>query len=154
AAAAGLIAGRDEAAVRRGVADVLAAEAEFLPGMERVVGLYEREARAHVDRLVATGWGVTALALVALAAIGRDVLRPASRTLARQVEALRAARDELEARVRERTEELDRVNRDLAREAEERSRAEARHRALVEQFSHVARTTTVGEMASGLAHEL
>ena len=29
-----------------------------------------------------------------------------------------------------------------------------RHRALVEQFSHVARTTTIGEMASGLAHEL
>ena len=32
--------------------------------------------------------------------------------------------------------------------------ASERHRALVEQFSHVARTTTIGEMASGLAHEL
>src|SRR5262249_21255543 len=29
-----------------------------------------------------------------------------------------------------------------------------RHQALVEQFGHVARTTTIGEMASGLAHEL
>ena len=32
--------------------------------------------------------------------------------------------------------------------------ATERHQALVEQFSHVARTTTIGEMASGLAHEL
>jgi C4-dicarboxylate-specific signal transduction histidine kinase len=80
------------------------------------------------------------LILVALAAIGVLVVRPASELIRRQVEELRRARDELEDRVRQRTRELE--------------IAADRHQALVEQFSHVARTTTIGEMASGLAHEL
>jgi signal transduction histidine kinase len=42
----------------------------------------------------------------------------------------------------------------LAREVCQRALAEQRHRTLLEQFSHAARTTTIGEMASGLAHEL
>ena len=87
-----------------------------------------------------TGWVVTGLILVALAAIGLFIVRPALELIRRQVAELRRGRDELEDRVRERTRELE--------------VASERHRALVEQFSHVARTTTIGEMASGLAHEL
>jgi two-component system, LuxR family, sensor kinase FixL len=144
----------DSAEGRADLATILANETEYLPRMDRIVGLYEREARAHIDRLLWTGWGVTALILVALAGIGRFILRPASRTIGHQVAELREASDALETHVRERTRELELVNRDLEREVRERALAEERQRTLLEQFSHVARTTTVGEMASGLAHEL
>ncbi|WP_406700467.1 ATP-binding protein [Singulisphaera sp. Ch08] len=133
---------------------LLAAETEYLPRMDRIVGLFEHEAQAHVNRLSRVGWGVTALTLLVLAGIGRFVLKPATDLIGRQVSELRESRDELEKRVRLRTTELQQLNHDLAREVAERVRAEERQRIAVEQFSHVARTTTVGEMASGLAHEL
>ncbi|MDR3637756.1 MAG: ATP-binding protein [Isosphaeraceae bacterium] len=154
AAAEQLLAGGAPRRHRESLASLLHAEAEFLAGMERIVGLYEREARAHVRQLIALGWGLTAAVLAALAGIGWFILRPAARLIDRQVDALRDARDILEDRVRERTAELERANQSLAHEAEERVRAEQRQRALLEQFSHVARTNTIGEMASGLAHEL
>ena len=108
--------------------------------MDRVVGLYEREARGRVDNLRWISWAVTGSTLAALAAIGWFILRPAAGLIRRQVAELGQARDELEARVRERTRELE-----AARE---------RHRTLLEQFSHVGRTSAIGEMASALAHEL
>jgi two-component system, LuxR family, sensor kinase FixL len=119
---------------------ILRAEADYLERMDRIVGLYEREARDRVKWLFWTGWVVTCLILLALLAIGQLVLRPAVEIIRRQIVALQLGRDELEDRVRQRTVELE-----LAAD---------RQQALVEQFSHVARTTTIGEMASGLAHEL
>jgi two-component system sensor kinase FixL len=130
----------DAAMVRGGLAIILDKEAEYLRRMDRVVGIYESEARGRVDNLRRISWAVTGLTLATLAAIGLFILRPAAGLIRRQISELRQARDELEARVRERTRELE-----LAGE---------RHRALVEQFGHVARTTTIGEMATGLAHEL
>ena len=132
--------GPGAAPVREGLAAILDNEAEYLRRMDQVVGLYESEARGRVAQLRRIGWAVTGLILATLAAIGLFIVRPAAGLIRRQVAELEAARDELEARVRERTRELE-----IAGE---------RHRALVEQFSHVARTTTIGEMASGLAHEL
>ncbi len=129
------------------LAIILATEGDYLARMERIVGLYEQEARGRVERLRRLGWTLSGLALLGLVAIGLFVLGPAARLIRRQFAELREARDVLEARVLERTAAL-------GRESEERSRAEARHRALLEQFSHVARTTTIGEMAGGLAHEL
>ena len=129
--------------------------ASIWPGWTGSSDSYERETRARVDRLLWTGWAVTALILVALA--GDRPVHPAARgrgSSRRQIVELREARDELEDRVRDRTRELELANEQLAREARERGLAEERHRALLEQFSHVARTTTIGEMASGLAHEL
>jgi two-component system sensor kinase FixL len=130
----------DAAIVRQGLAIILANEAEYLGRMDQVVGIYESEARGRVDNLRRISWTVAGLTLATLAAIGVFILRPAAGLIRRQISELRRARDELEVRVRERTRELE-----LAGE---------RHRALVEQFSHVARTTTIGEMATGLAHEL
>ncbi|MBN1911608.1 MAG: PAS domain S-box protein [Pirellulales bacterium] len=72
----------------------------------------------------------------------------------RAEEALRQARDELEQRVEERTEELVTVNARLRDEIAERQRSEERERQLQSNLAHVDRLTTVGEMASGLAHEL
>ena len=71
---------------------------------------------------------------------GGLIVRPALDLIRRQVQELHRARDDLEERVRQRTVELE-----IATE---------RHHTLVEEFSRVARTTSVGEMATGLAHEL
>ncbi len=129
-----------EVAAQDDLAIILGAEAQYLERMDSTVGLFEREARERLGLMFWTGWVVTGLILIVLTAIGRLIVRPALGLIREQVAELRRARDELEDRVRQRTRELE--------------VATDRHRALVEQFSHVARTTTIGEMASGLAHEL
>ena len=92
---------------RDDLATILGAEAEYLERMDKVVGLFEREARDRVGRMFWTGWVVMGLILVALTAIGLFIVRPASELIRRQVEELRGARDELEDRVRQRTRELE-----------------------------------------------
>lgn len=80
----------------------------------------------------------------------REEKLDAHRTMNEQERAtaiLRSARDELEARVARRTAAL-------TREMHEREAAEDRAVELRDQLTHVARLTTMGEMASGLAHEL
>ena len=69
--------------------------------MDRIVGLFEQESRGRLDRLLWTGWVVTSLILAALAAIGMFVLRPTALLIRQQLDALRAARDELEEKVLE-----------------------------------------------------
>lgn len=73
---------------------------------------------------------------------------------ARAQQALREARDKLEQRVAERTADLQEANELLRREISERRRAQQRTRDVQEQLTHVARVSTMGEMAAGLAHEL
>lgn len=136
------------------LAAILETEDAYLVRMDAIVGLYEREARGRIDRLLWTGWALTALNLVGLLAVGLMIVRPWARLIRSQFSELRDARDELERRVRERTASLERANEELHRESLERARADRRHRDLLEQFSHVARTNVIGEMASGLAHEL
>lgn len=53
-----------------------------------------------------------------------------------------------------RTEELQRINEQLRREINDREQAEEIARQHQERLAHVARINTVGEMASGLAHEI
>jgi signal transduction histidine kinase len=122
------------------LATILDHESDYLQRMDRVVGLYEAEAQGRLSAFRTLGWVLTGMILAALAAIGRLILRPASGLIRRQVAELGRARDELEARVRERTAELE-----VARE---------RHRALLEQYGHAGRVSAAGEMASSLAHEL
>lgn len=69
-------------------------------------------------------------------------------------EELRRSRDELDERVRIRTAELEETATRLQREKEEHARAAARASQLHEELSHVSRLSTIGEMASGLGHEL
>jgi two-component system sensor kinase FixL len=129
-----------ERAEHADVAVILGAEAEYLERMDTIVGLFEREARERVGRMFWTGWVVTGSTLLALVSIGVMFVRPAVELIRGQVEALERGRQELEDRVRARTRDLE--------------AATLRHQALVEQLGHAARTTTIGEMASGLAHEL
>jgi two-component system sensor histidine kinase TtrS len=56
--------------------------------------------------------------------------------------------------VARRTRELSYANAELEREAAERRRAEAEARARQSELAHVHRLNTMGEMASGFAHEL
>ncbi|MCC7016928.1 MAG: PhnD/SsuA/transferrin family substrate-binding protein [Rhodospirillales bacterium] len=56
--------------------------------------------------------------------------------------------------VARRTRELSRANAELEREAAERHRAEAEARQRRSELAHVHRLNTMGEMASGFAHEL
>jgi two-component system sensor kinase FixL len=130
----------DVAKGRESLASILEHEGAYLQAMDRLVGRYEAEARGRIENLRRVGWGLTALTLLGLVAIGRFILRPAVELIRRQVDDLRRSRDEMEDRVNERTRHLE--------------AAGERHQALVEQFSHVDRTNAVGEMASALAHEL
>ncbi|AMV38405.1 ATP-binding protein [Planctomyces sp. SH-PL62] len=131
---------RDAAARRVDLAVILDHEAEYLRGMDHVVGLYEAEARGRVERFRRIGWALAGLTVGGLVAIGRFILRPAVGLIRSQLDEQGRARDELEARVRERTCELE-----AARE---------RHGELLARLSHADRTSAAGEMASALAHEL
>ncbi|VAW84409.1 hypothetical protein MNBD_GAMMA17-2108 [hydrothermal vent metagenome] len=67
---------------------------------------------------------------------------------------LRCARDELELRVEARTVELARINESLRREMDERNRMAEQARQLNAELAHVSRLSILGEMTSGMAHEL
>lgn len=149
-----LIATDDPRTARRSAEIILQNDGDFLRQMDRIVGLYEIEARQRAKQLIWTGWLVTGLIVLALASMGRFVLVPAFRVIAQNLRELRAARDGLEDRVRERTAELETTTHKLAAEHAERLAVEGRHRALVEQLGHAARVNTIGEMAASLAHEL
>jgi two-component system sensor histidine kinase TtrS len=69
-------------------------------------------------------------------------------------ERLREAHAELELRVQRRTAELAEANQRLRVEMEERRRAEDQVRQHLAELAHVARLSTVGEMAVELTHEL
>ncbi|MEE8350887.1 MAG: PhnD/SsuA/transferrin family substrate-binding protein [Rhodospirillales bacterium] len=56
--------------------------------------------------------------------------------------------------VQRRTRELSRVNRELEHEIQERRSAEDRARQHETELAHVSRVSVIGEMTSGLAHEL
>jgi len=72
----------------------------------------------------------------------------------RAEQALQAAHDELEQRVKERTAELAEVNEQLRDEMDRREQFEQREREHQAQLAHYSRLSTLGEMTSGLAHEL
>jgi C4-dicarboxylate-specific signal transduction histidine kinase len=99
--------------------------------------------------------------LLLLLVVGRFVLRPATRTIQKQINELTLsqlrlsqARDELEDRVVARTRELRDANSTLQREIAERQQAEERTQQLSLQLSHASRITAIGQLATGLAHEI
>src|ERR1700738_1860531 len=72
----------------------------------------------------------------------------------RAKESLRQARDELDARVRERTAELKRANEQLQSEIAEREVAEEGLIRAQAEIARIARIMTMGELAASIAHEL
>jgi two-component system sensor kinase FixL len=69
-------------------------------------------------------------------------------------EQLRRSHDELEERVRLRTAELEDTARHLQTEMREHAHSEERILQLQAELSHISRLSMIGEMASGLGHEL
>jgi C4-dicarboxylate-specific signal transduction histidine kinase len=67
---------------------------------------------------------------------------------------LRQARDELDAKVRERTADLNRANLQLESEISERRAAEGGLLQAQNELARIARITTLGELAASIAHEL
>jgi PAS domain S-box-containing protein len=66
------------------VATVLEQEGAFLTRMHQIVGLYEEEARSHIDQLKQTGWWIVLLLLLALLFVNMGVIAPATNTIDRQ----------------------------------------------------------------------
>ncbi len=73
---------------------------------------------------------------------------------ARETDQQEKQRVHLEELVADRTQELSSINEQLRKEITEREQAEEIARQHQEKLAHVARINTVGEMASGLAHEI
>ncbi|MCK4752919.1 MAG: PAS domain S-box protein, partial [Planctomycetes bacterium] len=87
--------------------------------------------------------------VVSIVGIGRDITERKQ-----AAEALRKAYDELEQRVKERTAELAQANEQLRRDIVERQQLEQRVQQHQMEVAHYSRLSTVGEMTSGLAHEI
>jgi C4-dicarboxylate-specific signal transduction histidine kinase len=73
----------------------------------------------------------------------------------RQAEVLlEQARDELEAKVQDRTTELRRANGELQAEIAERKAAEVALQTMQTELAHVSRVTMLGELTASIAHEV
>ncbi len=69
-------------------------------------------------------------------------------------ESLRRARDELEARVEQRTAELKKANEALLNQMAEQRRTEEALQIARAELARVARITTIGELTASIAHEV
>jgi len=83
-----------------------------------------------------------------------DKLLDVIRALRRREAALREAQDALEARVRERTAELSRVNAALVDDIAARERAEAERDRLTAQLLRGQKLQAIGQLSAGIAHEI
>lgn len=72
----------------------------------------------------------------------------------RAKESIRRARDELDARVKERTADLKMANQQLQSEIAEREAAENRLFEAQNEIARIARITTMGELVASIAHEV
>jgi C4-dicarboxylate-specific signal transduction histidine kinase len=72
----------------------------------------------------------------------------------RTEDSLRQARDELEARVAERTVELKNTNEALLKQMEEQRRTEQALQVTRAELARAARITTIGELTASIAHEV
>ncbi len=139
--------GTDAAQAHAAIDALLAHEPQYLPIMERIVTLLEDSAERQVTRLRCEALVISAAVIALLAGLGWFVVRPATRTIRAQV-------DGLEARVAERTRELSDANRALEREIADHQQAEIEKQRLAAQLAHAARLSSLGHLATGLAHEV
>jgi len=110
---------------------------------------------------IATAVMLVKLIPQALALPSPTQLRTANLNLEREIkerrlveEALHHAHDELEARVRDRTEQLARANEELRKEIVERQNAQEALHTAQSELAHVTRVTSMGELMASIAHEV
>ncbi|MEZ6070058.1 MAG: ATP-binding protein [Pirellulales bacterium] len=154
--AATRLAGGSVAATEREqlVDELLRHEVAYLPIMDRIVGMFEAEARQRVTWLRRAGIFLMLAIVLSMTSIAYLVIRPANEAIKHHVEQLAEAHAELEQRVDERTRELSVANQALESEMAERTQAESRSKQLASQLAHASRVTVAGELATGIAHEL
>jgi len=140
---------------------LLEAEEAFLPAMNEVVQLYEQDAQRQVQRLRTTALVATAAVITLMAGLYWLVLAPAVGLIRQQVVRLEEherelidARDLLEQRVEDRTRQLSESNLALENEARRRAESEQRTLLLQSQLAQASRLNSLGELATGIAHEL
>lgn len=129
------------------IASIVAHEPKFLGEMDRLVSLMEAQANAEMRLLRVLALSIAGAIVVLLAALGWQVIRPATRAIQGQV-------DQLETQVALRTRELDELVSALRLEIAERQASEERNQALAAQLAHANRVESLGRLAAGLAHEL
>ena len=119
---------------------ILEHESHYLPIMDAIVGMFESEARDQTAWLRLSGLVIAIVIVALLIVVWFLILWPAARLLER-------AHHQLEDRVAERTQQLQ-------AEMAERRTAELRSRQLLGQLAHAARLNAMGQLATGLAHEI
>lgn len=129
------------------VGEIVAREAAFLASMDRIVKLMENEAAHEISRLRACALAIAGVVMLLLVGLGWFVVRPATRTIRRQV-------DDLESRVALRTRELAEALASLRREIDEREAVESKNNTLAAQLAHANRVASMGHLSIGFAHEL
>jgi C4-dicarboxylate-specific signal transduction histidine kinase len=134
-------------ATAQAVGQIAAHEAAFLSAMDRIVKLMEGQAAHEINRLRACSLAIAAAVMLLLVGLGSFVVRPATRTIRRQV-------DGLEARVAQRTRELADALTSLRRHIAEREASELKNKSLAAQLNHADRVASMGHLTVGLAHEL
>lgn len=137
----------DSPTTAQAVGQIVAHEADFLASMDRIVKLMELEAAAEITRLRSYAMAIAGVVVLLLLGLGWFVVRPATRTIRRQV-------DDLESRVAQRTRELADALASLRHEIDEREVVETKNNMLAAQLGHADRVASIGHLAVGLAHEL
>jgi two-component system, LuxR family, sensor kinase FixL len=131
----------------RAVEAILEHEALFLASMDKIVKLMEGEAAREVRQLRTLALAIAGTIVGLLVGLGWFVVRPATRTIRRQV-------DHLETQVAERTSDLSSALKSLRDEIAEREEVESKNQRLSAQLAHADRVESIGYLAVGLAHEL
>jgi two-component system, LuxR family, sensor kinase FixL len=136
------------------VPQLLSAERRYLPAMDRVVQLFERETQFQVRKLRWIALASTSAAIGLMVGLYWLVLRPAALVIRRQVSELQRHEQELERRVEDRTRQLMESLRALEEANRDRDLSNQRTRQLQDQLATASRINSLGELATGIAHEI
>lgn len=109
--------------------------------------------RGAIETAVATARIMAALVITLLFGVLAVLLRRRQQAATRQRAAERARQD-LEQRIAERTQDLRQANEALNRQIEERVRAEAGREALRDELVQASKLAALGQIAAGVAHEI
>ncbi len=145
---------RDPTTAAAAVPQLLLAERRYLPAMDQIVQLFEHDARLQIRRLRWTAIASTLAAIALIIGLYWLVLRPAALVIRRQVNDLQQHERELEQRVADRTRELTASLRSLEEANQERILSDQRTRHLQDQLASASRINSLGELATGIAHEI